>query len=171
MGSNVAALVISIAALTASVLIPYGQLRSSQRANTLAMVFNGFRETRTPEFRTSVEYVLYRLRREFPDAISYVDLPAGPKEHVRQVAFFYDELGKLVVHGVVDQDLVIGSYGLTIHRTWSAIAPYVYREREIRQRVVLPYLEHMAAVTSEITAADIHRKMKLKTLPPTPPGE
>jgi hypothetical protein len=131
------------------------------------MIFNGFSETRTPEFRTSVEYVLYRLRNEFPDPISYLDLPAEPKEHVRQVAFFYDELGKLVVHGVVDQKFIIGSYGVTIYRTWHAIAPYVYREREIRQRVVLSYLEHMVAATREITAADIHRKMKLKTLPPT----
>ncbi|MGW7386913.1 DUF4760 domain-containing protein [Streptomyces sp. NPDC054794] len=132
---------------------------------------DGFRESRSPDFRASVEYVLYHLRDDFPTAVSYLELPDGPKEHVRQVAFFYDELGKLVVHGVVDQDLVIGSYGRTIYQTWLAIAPYVYRERELRQRVVLPYLEHMAAVTSEVTASDIHRKMKLRLLPPTPSNE
>lgn len=166
MGFNVAALSISIVALVASALLAFGQLRSTQRANTLAMFFDGFRETRSPEFRRSIEYVLYHLREEFPAPVSYLELPEGPKEHVRQVAFFYDELGKLVVHGIVDRDLVIGSYGLSIYRTWIAIAPYVYRERDLRQRTVLPYLEHMAAVTSEITAADIHRKMKLRSFPP-----
>ncbi|RPF30342.1 hypothetical protein [Streptomyces sp. TLI_185] len=171
MGFNIAALAISLTALVISALLALEQLRSTQRANRLAMIFDGFRETRTPAFRTSVEYVLYHLRDEFPNVVSYLDLPEEPKEHVRQVAFFYDELGKLVVHGAVDRDLIIGSYGLSIHRAWIAVAPYVYRERELRQRAVLPYLEHMAAVTSEITAADVHRKMKLRTLPPPPAAE
>ncbi|MGW4676808.1 DUF4760 domain-containing protein [Streptomyces sp. NPDC004324] len=166
MGFNIAALAVSLAALIISALLTVEQLRSTQRANTLAMIFDGFRETRTPAFRKSVEYVLYQLRDDFPDPVSYLELPEEPKEHVRQVAFFYDELGKLVVHGAVDRDLIIGSYGLSIHRAWVAIAPYVYREREIRQRAVLPYLEHMAAVTRDVTAADVHRKMNLRTLPP-----
>ncbi|NGO09317.1 hypothetical protein G5C60_17350 [Streptomyces sp. HC44] len=167
MGLNIAALAISVVALLFSSVIAYGQLRSTQKANALAMIFDGFREGRSPEFRKSMEYVLYHLKEEFPGPISYLELPEEPKECVRRVAFFFEELGKLVVHGFVSQDLIIGSYGLSMHRAWVVVAPYVYREREIRQRVVLPYFEHMAAVTSEITAADVHRKMKLRTYPPT----
>jgi hypothetical protein len=43
------------------------------------------------------------------------------------VALFYEDVGKLVAHGVVDERLIVGSYGPNIVNMWEVLAPYFYR--------------------------------------------
>lgn len=166
MAFNLAALFISIVALTVSGVIAFGQLRTTQRANTLAIIFEGFKETRSPEFLRSIEYVLYKLRDDHPTAIPFLNLPEVAKEHVRRVGLCYDDLGKLVAYGVVDKDLILGTYGRSIHRAWKVLAPYAYREREARQRLAMIHFEDIAARASGTTPQDIHRRLGMRRLPP-----
>ncbi|MFD9566037.1 hypothetical protein [Streptomyces sp. NPDC059994] len=130
------------------------------------MIFEGFRETRSPEFLDAIEYVLYHLRDEHPTAIPFLDLPDVAKAHVRRVGLFYDDLGKLVAFGVVDKDTILGAYGRTIHRAWKVLAPYVYQEREARQRLAMIYFEDIAERALRTTPEDVHRRLGLRRLPP-----
>lgn len=60
-----------------------------------------------------------------------VELFRETRQPDRLVSLFYDDVGKLVAHGVVDERLIIGSYGPNIVNMWEVLAPYFYREREL----------------------------------------
>jgi hypothetical protein len=159
---NTAALVISIFSLVMSGVIALRQLRSSQGANVLSIILDGFKETRTAEFSESVEYVLYHFTSAHPEHISYVDLPEPAKQHVRRIGLFYDDLGKLVAHGLVDERLVIGSYGRSVLRAWAVLCPYIYAEREKHRRLAMPYFEDLAFRAKQRTPEDVHRELGMK---------
>ncbi|CAL9647151.1 DUF4760 domain-containing protein [Streptomyces sp. enrichment culture] len=162
---NAAALAISIFSLLVSGVIAWRQLRSSQGANVLSIILDGFQETRTAEFSESIEYVLYHLTSAHPERISYVDLPEPAKQHVRRIGLFYDDLGKLVAHGLVDERLVIGSYGRSVLRAWAVLFPYVRAEREKHRRLAMPYFEDLAFRASKRSPEDVHRELGMKRFP------
>jgi hypothetical protein len=40
------------------------------------------------------------------------------RDHAVLIGLFYDDLGELVAHRMIDQDLVTGGYGTMIVRLW-----------------------------------------------------
>ncbi|MGP4050013.1 DUF4760 domain-containing protein [Streptomyces sp. 2A115] len=79
---------------------------------------------------------------------------------------FYDDVGKLVAFGVVDERLVIGSHGLNIVSMWDALAPYIYRERVLSTPAML-YFEDLAARAKTRPMATVHAQLGLsQCLPP-----
>jgi hypothetical protein len=45
-------------------------------------------------------------------------LPKQVRDHAVLIGLFYDDLGELVAHRMIDQDLVTGGYGTMIVRLW-----------------------------------------------------
>lgn len=59
-------------------------------------------------------------------------LPDVARRRVRKVGFFYDNLGVLVVSGVVPEELVLGFFGTGMKKCWDVIKPYFDVEDQIR---------------------------------------
>ncbi|MFH0521819.1 hypothetical protein ACHBTE_32155 [Streptomyces sp. M41] len=163
---NVVSLTVSILALAISGFFAFRQLHSAQSANVLAMILNGFSETRDPAYSEAIEYVLYHLPADYPQPISYLHLAEPHKSHVRRVGFFYDDLGKLVAHGVVDEKLIIGAYGRSLLRAWTILAPFIYFERQEHQRMPMRYFEDLAYRVSRTSPETVYAHIGLGLLPP-----
>ncbi|MFG2794052.1 hypothetical protein [Streptomyces sp. NPDC048419] len=136
---NVLALVISAAAPGTSFVAARQQIVLARHSNLLPIVLDLFRETRTLEFSRSTEYIRDRLAGD-----GYRNLPEEVKVHIRRVGLFYDDIGTLVVHGIVDEQLVLGAYGNAILRAWDRLAPFVYAERNKHRNVSMVYFEDLA---------------------------
>ncbi|TDB87899.1 hypothetical protein E1264_13115 [Actinomadura sp. KC216] len=91
-------------------------------------------------------------------------LPEQARTHANTIGLFFDDLGKLVAHGVIDQGLVIGSYGTNIVRLWDVLAPYVYTERREHGLHFWIYFEDLAARTAasrpDVVYADLHMRQR-----------
>ncbi|WP_327735294.1 hypothetical protein OG749_17030 [Streptomyces nojiriensis] len=163
---NVLVLVVSITALITSILVARRQLRLAHNSNVLPIIVEMFKDTRTPEFSHSIEYLLSEFEGQYPPSDGYLSLPAEPKAHIRRVALFLDDAGKLVAHGVVDERIILGSYAVLITRTWEILAPYVYSERARQGNHTMIHLEDLAARAQNTPASSVHTKMGLRRLPP-----
>ncbi|MCB5168805.1 hypothetical protein LG634_28790 [Streptomyces bambusae] len=162
---NLLAVLVALAALGTSVAVAQRQLRLAQNSNVLPIVIELFWETREAEFSQAIAYISTRLRAEHSPEDGYRRLPPEPLRHIRRVSLFYDDVGKLVAHGVVDEELVIGSYGLNIVSMWRVLAPYIYRERALTTPAML-YFEHLAARARARPMASVHASMGLQHDPP-----
>lgn len=64
---------------------------------------------RTQEFFEARQYVYDELNDEFDPPVAYRQLPDEVRAKVRTVAGRYDDFGKLVAHGIVSEELIIGT--------------------------------------------------------------
>ncbi|MER6130510.1 hypothetical protein [Streptomyces sp. NPDC001815] len=87
------------------------------------------------------------------------------KRDIRRVSLFYDDVGKLVSFGVVEERLIIGSYGLNIVNMWDALAPYIYKERMLTTRAMV-YFEDLAARAKARPMDSVHAQLRLGHCPP-----
>ncbi|WP_159074185.1 DUF4760 domain-containing protein [Streptomyces dioscori] len=163
---NLLALTVSGGAFLTSALAARRQLKLANDSNVLPVIIDAFKETRTPEFFRSMEYIRDELRDNHPTEEGYRNLPEEIKDHIRRVGLFYDDIGKLVAHNVVDEELVLGAYGRAILRTWDKLAPFVYSERERHRNLTMFYFEDLAWRAKNTTMQDVHRTVGLRRLPP-----
>lgn len=167
---NVATLAVSVVALIASAIVGMRQLRLSDGGNQLPVVLEAFRESREPGWLPANEYVLTTLPAKHNPEQGHRGLPDEARVHTNTIGLFYDDLGKLVAHGVIDKNLVIGAYGTMIVRLWDALAPFVYAERRLYGLHFWIYFEHLAALTARTDMDSVYRN--LSTRPPrTLPAE
>ncbi|QQM38060.1 hypothetical protein [Streptomyces liliifuscus] len=107
---GVAALMVSVVALGVSGWASLRQLRLAQHANTLPVLVDLFREHRSVRLAGARQFVHERL--PGCDLSAGLDgVPEAERELVRELAWFYDNLGALVAHGVVDIEPVSGYLG------------------------------------------------------------
>ncbi|MFE6398923.1 DUF4760 domain-containing protein [Streptomyces alboflavus] len=134
---EIAALVVSVVALMMSVSVSFRQLRLTQHANTLPVLVDLFREHRSVRLARARQVVHERL--PALDLSAGLDgLPEDERELVRELAWFYDNLGALVAHGVVDVEPVSGYLGGSVISVWEGMRPLVEAERAKRARNTMP---------------------------------
>jgi hypothetical protein len=163
---NLLALAVSIGALATSAVTSLRQLRLAHNSNVLPIIIEMFKETRTVDFLRAVEYIRSELAAQHAPTDGYRHLPVEPRDHIRRVGQFYDDIGKLVAHGVVDERLVLGSYSVNVQRMWEALAPYVYNERARHGTLTMTYFEDLAARARLTPGPAIHAELGLRRLPP-----
>jgi hypothetical protein len=125
------ALLVSITALLTSVTVAATQIRVSRAGNSVQTLIGLFTEHRSHYLAESRHVV-------FNDAENW-DLSQGlagvPEEHrvqVRDLMWFYDNLGVLVAHGVVDIRPVSAYLGGSVLEMWVKLEPLVQAERRKR---------------------------------------
>ncbi|WP_433075006.1 DUF4760 domain-containing protein [Dactylosporangium sp. CA-052675] len=165
---NLATLAISLTALVISMLLTLRQLRVASGGNHLPVVLNAFRETRDAAWFEAEEYVLTDLAGEHAYRGGLRGLPEPARTHANTIGLFYDDLGKLVAHGMIEQSLVIGAYGTNIVRLWDALAPYVYAERRNHGLHFWIYFEDLAARTAARHPETVYAALGLRSRPPHP---
>ncbi|MEU1707883.1 DUF4760 domain-containing protein [Streptomyces sp. NPDC005706] len=132
----------------------------------LPIILQLFKETRDPAFSRAIEYISHDLAREHSPDNGYRRLPPEARSHVRRVGLFYDDVGKLVAFGVVDERLIIGSYGTNIVCMWDDLSPYIYRERILSTKAML-FFEDLAARAKARPLPSVHAELGLAHCPPS----
>lgn len=163
---NLATLAISLTALAVSVRLTLWQIRLASGGNHLPVVLDAFKETRSAAWFEAQEYVLIKLAEEHAADCGLRGLPVLARTHATTIGLFYDDLGKVVAHGMIDQNLVIGAYGTPIVRLWDALAPYVYAERQAHGLHFWVYFEDLAARTADTHPEVVYADMGLRARPP-----
>jgi len=163
---SLATTVISLTALVISILLTRRQLRLVSGGNHLPVVLDAFKETRSAVWFEAQEYVLSELAKEHESDCGHRGLPEPARIRVNTIGLFYDDLGKLVAHGMIDQSLVIGAYGTNIVRLWDALAPYVYTERREHGLHFWIYFEDLAARTAATHPEVVYAHLHLRSRPP-----
>ncbi|MEU1519946.1 hypothetical protein ABZ490_48885 [Streptomyces sp. NPDC005811] len=129
---EIAALVVSLLAFAVSGVVSLRQLRLSQHANALPVAVDLFREHRSVRLAQARTFV----HEELPGCdlgLGLEGLPEEGRDLVRELAWYYDNLGALVAHGVVDIDPVSGYLGGSVISVWEHMEPLVRAERARRE--------------------------------------
>ncbi|MFF0366949.1 hypothetical protein [Micromonospora sp. NPDC005087] len=126
-----AALAISIIAVALSGLIGWRALTLARHANAVPTLVDLFAEHRGAHLSRARRFV-YRELSSFDLTKGLDGLPDEAREMVRELGCFYDNLGALVAHGIVDVHAVSGYLGGSIVPVWEAMLPLVEAERATR---------------------------------------
>lgn len=118
---------ISVMALATSVAA-WRTARHNVSTKVLVDMFNEHRSEHLARARRSV----YRELVEIDPASGISGLPEDIRPGVRDLAWFYDNLGVLVHHGVVDIRPISGYLGGSVVSTWQVLEPFIATEREKR---------------------------------------
>jgi hypothetical protein len=165
---NLAALLIPLVALIVSIPLTLRQIRLGSGANHLPVILEAFRDVRDPAYAEAERYVLDDLTREHPAVCGWSGLPEPARTQTLRIGILFDDLGKLVAHGIVDEELVIGSFGMGIVRVWDVLAPYVYQERHAQANHFWIYFEDLACRTAARSNVEIYAALGLRARPPRP---
>lgn len=168
---EIAALVVSVLALGVSGAVSLRQLRLTEHANTLPVVVDLFREHRSVRLARARTFV----HEELPEcdlSLGLAGLPEEGRDLVRELAWYYDNLGALVAHGVVDIEPVSGYLGGSVISVWEHMEPLVAVERARRGQSALPdpnrwqeYFENLYHLVRETPAEQARARTQLWRLP------
>ena len=163
---SLVSIAIAVVSLIVSGMLAFRHTRTTMDGYALPVVLQVFSRFRTQEFFDAQQYVFDELPGQ--QVQPYTELPLEARSQVRMVGGLYDDLGKLVAHGIVSEELIIGSNGLQARRIWEAVAPFVRAERVKRNSNMWIYLEDLAYRTTRNPPATIHEKLKLHRYPVSP---
>ncbi|NEA58070.1 hypothetical protein G3I60_28910 [Streptomyces sp. SID13666] len=125
---NVAALALSIMAVFVSVVVSFRQITLARHSNTLPVVIDLFREHRS-DYLTNARSFVYRELSTYDLSQGLAALTEEKQRIVRDLAWFYDNLGALVTHNVVDIEPVSGYLGGSVILIWEKMEPLIRGER------------------------------------------
>jgi hypothetical protein len=153
---------VTVVALLASIVVSRRQLRLARQANALPAVVQLFEDSRNElwgarEFVNNSSFVAAG----FPVDDGFDGLP----EEVKRLAWYYDQLGALVAHDIIDVELVSGYIGGSMRMTWERLRPYIETERRRRASSPDPmrwqeYFENLAALIDESPPAKARSSSK-----------
>jgi hypothetical protein len=129
---EVAAVVISIVALATSVFLGWKALTLARHSNTMPVLIELFGQHRNKRLADARQFIYHHLD-EYDLSLGLDGLPAESQELVRELAWFYDNLGALVAHGVVDVAPVSGYLGQSVVIVWEKLQPLIKAERDKRR--------------------------------------
>ncbi|MFI9568361.1 DUF4760 domain-containing protein [Streptomyces rishiriensis] len=128
---NITALLVSVGALLVSGAASYRQLKLAGHANTLPVLVELFREHRSDHLAQARWFVHQQLPgRDVSEGLQ--SLTPDELKLVRDLAWFYDNLGALVAHEIVDIGPVSGYLGGSVISTWECMEPLVTAHRARR---------------------------------------
>lgn len=169
-----AALTVSIAALGASSMLSWRQLRSLRTANHLPVAIELLtRDMGKERFQAQERYLIETLAEVEPGtAVSH--LPERLRDAAYTVSSFYDSMGILVAYGCVEERLVLSTINFRIRRIWGAMEAHIHAERRLRGALYLDYLEDLAYRANHADPAVLRDQLGLHRMPeparPSPEG-
>lgn len=125
------AVIISILAVATSIFLGWRALTLDRHSNSMPVLIEMFREHRSKQLADAREFIYYNLA-DYDPSQGLSVLPEEKQNLVRDLAWFYDNLGALVAHGVIDVSPVSGYLGQSVLLYWEKIQPLVEAERKKR---------------------------------------
>lgn len=129
---NVVTTAIAVVAVVTSIVFSARQARTAKHANHISVLIDLLREFRSAEFHEQHDYVCTRLAAEHDPANGVRGLPAEAKTAFCSVVYYYQSFANLAVFGLLDQTLLVTVLRTRIVSVWTAVRPFVQRERELR---------------------------------------
>ncbi|MCZ2807590.1 hypothetical protein O2W18_20990 [Modestobacter sp. VKM Ac-2983] len=159
---DAAPIVISLIALAVSVLSSRRALRATRASHSLTVVTDVLDRLHEPQYADAVKKVREGgfLEGIDPDG-GYDAMPGDKRALALWLTEYFDDLGKLVAYGVIDEDLVLGSYGNSIDRSWTTLRGFIYAQRRFNGTQFNSYFEHLAQLARKRPPAIIHKKLGL----------
>jgi hypothetical protein len=167
-----------IAALTA-VVVAIWQVRANtvaaERANSLPVASDAFKEFRSQEFQAHLRRVWNEAPANIPED-GFQSLPHDWRESAYTVAYFFEYLGVLVAYELVPEDIVVDFSANLLARTWHVLEPFIQKERIYRQKACAPgmstgfvrHFEHLVALTIDSNGKpiddSIHERLNLRKM-------
>jgi hypothetical protein len=153
--ANFGALVIAVLALVTSMLVGWHSRKEARHSNAIPTLVELFREHRSDELTEARRFVYFELSSYDPQS-GFDGIPEEKRSLVRDLTWYYDHLGVLVAHGVVDIEPVSGYLGGTLSQSWEALRPFIEAERAKRIGSPDPsrsqiYYENLYLLVSEVT--------------------
>lgn len=132
MEAETAALGISILALIVPSIFAYKAVQAARQANTTRVLIDLFTEHRSDRLAEARHFIHHELDAYDPrDGLA--SLPEEKRQLVRDLAWYYDNLGVLIHHKIVDLEPVSGYLGGSVLDVWSKLGPFIVGEREKRR--------------------------------------
>ena len=129
---DVIAVIVSFLALIASLATGVRQLLLSRHSNSVPVLIELFREHRG-DYLAAARRLVYNGTEDFDLEHGLQGLDVEVQGPIRDLMWFYDNLGVLVVHKIVDVKPVSGYLGGSVLLVWSKLRPLVESERKIRE--------------------------------------
>ncbi|MEU9734329.1 hypothetical protein [Streptomyces sp. NPDC048002] len=140
------------------------QASDTRRSNLLLYTLELGSRARAPEFKEAAEFVTTSLDGRDP-APGITGLPPAEREKVLLVGGFYQDLGMLVVTGVLEERIAVAIHYTGIKTVWRVLEPFIQAERRLLDERGAGGLwgafEHLA-VYVEATPYDEMRRMNDK---------
>jgi hypothetical protein len=151
---EIAGLLVAVVALLVSLAGSQGQLRLARHANVVPVLVDVFREHRTQTLADARRFVYTEISNH-DLSLGLQGLPEDKRESVRQLMWYYDNLGTMVAHQIIDLPPVAGYLGGNVVDMWKALRPMVEAERDIRTAASDPtrwqwYFEYLASEVSAL---------------------
>lgn len=127
-----AAVIIAIVAVATSVILGWRTLTLARHSNAMPVLVDLFREHRGQQLADARRFVYFDLS-QFDLSLGLNGLPEDKQALVRDLSWFYDNLGALVAHGVIDIAPVSGYLGQSVLVNWEKMQPLITAERKKRQ--------------------------------------
>ena len=134
---ELAAVIISILAVATSVFLGSRALTLARHSNTIPVLVDLFGEHRNTRLADARQFVYNDLAKH-DLSLGLGGLPEEKQTLVRDLAWFYDNLGALVTHGVVDVAPISGYLGGSVIAVWEKMEPLVEAERKRRSNLYDP---------------------------------
>lgn len=128
---NIAAFALSIVAVGVSILFSYRQAKLTRHTNTLPVLVDFFTDHRSDRLAAARDFIFKEIE-EYDVSLGLACLPEDKQSVVREIAWFYDNLGALVTHDVVDIEPVSGYLGVSVILCWEKLLPLIQAERALR---------------------------------------
>lgn len=131
------AIVVSVIALVVSSRWARRQNTVSKLANSVPVLVDLFREHRQKRLRDAGRFIFNDLDK-FDLSKGLDGLPDRERDMVLDLAFYYDNLGALIIYDVVSPEPVISYLGGSARLIYTKLKPIIDVEREKRRNLELP---------------------------------
>ena len=126
----------------------------SRQSKTMPVLIDLFREHRSERLADARYFVQHELA-EYDLTKGLSELPAEKQTLTRELAWFYDNLGALVTHGIIDVSPLSGYLGVSVLAVWEKMRPLIETERIKRQDSLDPqrwqiYFENLYHLIQEM---------------------
>lgn len=128
-----APVIVSLFALMLSVVAMLRQHRAAKAGHSISVLISLISEYRSPEMRQSRQWVLRQLDTDYQQGErSFSALPDEGRVHALRLSHFYDHLGLLAAHRLIDPDAALGYLGDSMMDAWTRLEPFIFHERTSR---------------------------------------
>lgn len=149
LGVSILALLVSIGSVAAAVR----QLKLARDTNSMPVLIEMFREHRSAYLADAREYVRTSLSgRDLSHGLASIP-KARRQKQVRDLLWFYDNIGVMVVHEIVDIEIVSGYLGGSALAIWKELRPMIEAERQRRRDAGDPDPERWQDYFERLTVA------------------
>jgi hypothetical protein len=162
---NILALTLSLAALAISAALALRQLKTMQQSNLLPVVADFFQEFERRGLLQSLDYVIKEISPKYSPSLGYSGVPERARDSMTSLSNFYEYLGALVAHRVIDEGIAISVLGTQSDRAWRLLEPFILREGELRGASRFqPYFEDFVWRVRKTPPPVVERRMGLKRI-------